>query len=112
MRFEIQGIVICFGDNAPVTALVGAQTDALTGWTVAIESIFSGVGRQTVAVSVELWPNDSVGVTYTPKATNSNQDVQLAIAFYIKEDFALRERPDISYRNKLIWENYYHVGYD
>jgi hypothetical protein len=73
-----------YSDNAAVTAKTWAEADTSTWGTVAIESLFSGVGRQSVLVPVVLRPNSSVALTVTPKTSNTNMDVQLAIAFYEK----------------------------
>lgn len=75
-----------FSDNANVTALVWAEASTVTWGTVAIESIFSWVGRQAVIVPTVLRPNSSIAITVTPKTSNTNQDVQLAIAFYEKQE--------------------------
>jgi hypothetical protein len=74
-----------FGSNNTLTAdaLKGAEGSTLTGGTVAIESIFSGVGRQAVIVgAIVLRKGNSVGITITPPASTTDMDVQLAMALY------------------------------
>ena len=61
----------------------GAEAATLSGGTVAIESLFSGVGRQTVLVgAVILRKGNSIGVTVTPPTSNTSMNVQIAMAVY------------------------------
>jgi len=65
------------------TLLKGSQGSTLTDGTVAIESIFSSVGRKTVSVgAIVLSKNNSVGIRVTPPAGNSDMDVQIAMSVY------------------------------
>ena len=55
----------------------------LIGGTVAIESIFTGEGRQALSVgAVIINKGDSIGITITPQASTTAMDVQMAIACY------------------------------
>jgi hypothetical protein len=66
-----------------VDAYKGAEGYTLTGGTVAIESIFSGVGRQVVgSIEMNLEKGNSIGVTVTPKTSNTSQDFQIALVVY------------------------------
>jgi hypothetical protein len=66
----------------PATVLRGAQGSTITGGTVLIESLFPGSGRNSVPVATIVPPGSSVAVDVTPKASNTNQDVQIALAVY------------------------------
>lgn len=61
----------------------GVEAATLTGGTVAIESLFAGEGRQVLNVgALVLAKGNSIGVTVTPKTSNTNMDVQIAMAIY------------------------------
>lgn len=79
-----------FGSKNTLTVdcLKGAEASTLTGSDgVAVESIFSGVGRQTVSVgAIVLRKGSSVGITVTPPASNTDMDVQIAMAIYKKTE--------------------------
>jgi hypothetical protein len=65
------------------TVLKGAQGNTVTNGDVVIESIISGDGRQVVTVgAIIVAKNNSIAVVMTPKAGNSDQDVQMAISCY------------------------------
>jgi hypothetical protein len=71
-----------------VTCLKGAEGDALSGADdIVVESLFSGVGRKTVAVGAIIVPRGtSVGVTITPPTGNTSMNVQMALAAYLVEE--------------------------
>lgn len=69
------------------TLLKGSEGSTLTDGSVAIESLFSGVGRQTVSVGAIIIPkNKSVGIKITPPTGNTNMTVQMAMAVYLREE--------------------------
>lgn len=66
------------------TALKGAVGDTVTDGIVEIESLFANPDRKALNVgAVILEKDDSIAVKYTPKASNTNQDIQIAMAFYM-----------------------------
>ena len=76
-----------FGSANTLGATVkkGAQGSTITGGTVAIDSLFSGSGRQIVAVETILPKGASVAISVTPRSTNSSMNVQIAIAAYLNK---------------------------
>jgi hypothetical protein len=61
----------------------GAEALTLSGAdAVAIESLFSGQGRQTVPVPIVIPNGQSVGITVTPPTGNTSMVVQIAMAVY------------------------------
>jgi hypothetical protein len=65
------------------TVLKGAEGDTVTNGTVVVESLFSGQGRQTVAVgAIILVPGNTIAFTIKPPTGNTSMDVQFAMAVY------------------------------
>jgi len=75
-----------FGSSNTLSAdLIKTDTEnqTLTGGVVAIESIFSGEGRQVLTVgAIVLRKGNSIGVTITPKPSTSAMDIQIALSVY------------------------------
>jgi hypothetical protein len=70
------------------TILKGAHGTTVTDGDVAIESIFSGVGRQVVSVgAVVLNKNNSVAIKVQAPTGTTDMDVQLAISCYEEREF-------------------------
>lgn len=66
------------------TALKGAVGNTVTDGIVEIESLFATPDRKPLNVgAIVLEKGNSIAVKYTPKASNTNQDIQIAIAFYM-----------------------------
>lgn len=64
------------------TVLKGVEGSTITDGTVSIESIFNSSGRKVVVVPIILPTGASMAASVTPFTTNSNMDVQLAIAVH------------------------------
>lgn len=65
----------------------GAEAATTTGGDVMIESIFSGQGRQTVAVgAVVIGKGNSIAIEVDPKTSNSSMDVQIAAGMYLDKE--------------------------
>jgi hypothetical protein len=62
---------------------IGDSSKTSSGGTTAIESIFSGIGRQVVSVPTVLPKGASLSILYTPPSGNTSQNVQFAIAAYL-----------------------------
>jgi hypothetical protein len=74
-------------NSLEATLKKGAEGSTLTDGTVVIESIFSGVGRQTVAVgALVLRPGNSIGYIVTPPSGNTSMDTQWAMSCYMREE--------------------------
>jgi hypothetical protein len=77
-----------FGSANDLEAVLkkGAEGQTITDGTVVISSIFSGVGRQVVAVgALILRPGNSIGIVVEPPAGNTSMDIQAALSCYVKE---------------------------
>jgi hypothetical protein len=78
-----------FGSANVLTAdsFKGAEANTLTGGTVVIESLFASQGRKSLvgAAGVILRKGNSIGITVTPPASNTDMDVQIALSVYEAE---------------------------
>lgn len=78
-----------FGSSNTLTSVLsykGVEGDTLTDGTIAVESLFSAAGRQTITVPVVLEKGNSIGITYTPQTSNTSQTIQIAMAIYLDKD--------------------------
>lgn len=75
-----------FGSNNTLTvsSFSGGQGKTLTGSSqIALESIFSSVGRKAVPVgAIVLRKGNSVGITITPPTGNTGMNIQVALSVY------------------------------